>query len=75
MSQRQRVYLSEWLAAHNDCLARHPSFRADMLYTAVINPAGALSINTRDKTLSPADQAVFEEVRREVASTHELVIP
>ena len=75
MNQRKRVYLEEWLKAHSDCLARHPSYRSDMRYTAVMSPSGALSFTTRDKTLSPADLAVLEDVGREVASTHVLLIP
>lgn len=74
VSTRREVYAQEWLEAHNDCLKRHPAYRSDMSYTQT-TAAGDLVLGTCDKVLSDADRRIFEEVSREVASTHKLIVP
>lgn len=73
MDNREAVYLEKYVAAHNERLRRHPQHRTDMAFHPGHSP-GSLVMQTRDRIQDPNDTLVFEEVMRDVASTHRLIV-
>jgi len=74
MPERKSVYFEDYLAAHNNALKGHPSYRSDMGFTQA-DARGNLVFNSRDKVINPEDLKVFEEVVNLVAQTHKLIVP
>jgi hypothetical protein len=73
MDTRKAVYLEEYVAAHNECLRAHPRYREDMGFS-LGSGRGDLVQRTKDRQISEDDAGVFDEIRRQVATTHTLVL-
>jgi hypothetical protein len=74
MTEIKRVYLEEYVAAHNQELEKHPSYRLDMKFTGA-DTHGNLSFGTKDNVISSEDLQVLREICKQVEQTHKLIIP
>jgi len=73
MSDKNKLYLEEYLTILNDEIKKHQKYRVDMKFTD-IDPSGNVVFSTKDKVTSIEDRVVIEEVIDSVSNENELVI-